>query len=169
MPSPQGRPVSPIRGGARGRDGAASRPTGSGDWAARAAESPTSPARASHTRQRLGKVAVGRRRRPPWVTLALTPRPKGWPQRAQTMRPAMDRSAFTAQLPQLGQAMNLPHLLGTWPMVAFFPGAARHRSPPSSRDSTGVLFVGLRRGHGKVLGGIGVWGAARGRGCWEIP
>ncbi len=80
---------------------------------ARAAETPTSPASANQSRQRLGNANRCRppRRRP--IRL-LAPRPSGWPQRAQIIRPAKPRSAFTAQLPQFGQAMR-GHTLGNPP------------------------------------------------------
>jgi hypothetical protein len=77
---------------------------GVGVWAARATEMPTRLANANQSLQRLGNAKPnGRRKRleaPPE-----TASPKGCPQRAQTIRPARPRSAFTAQLPQLGQAM----------------------------------------------------------------
>jgi hypothetical protein len=78
---------------------------GVGTWAARAAEIPTRLANDNQSLQRLGNAKPDDRRKrreaPPE-----TASPKGWPQRAQTMRPARPRSAFTAQLPQLGQAMR---------------------------------------------------------------
>ena len=89
------------------------RNSGVGPRAASTAETPTSPAKPTQTRQRLGKTSDARRRRR--VTLAETPRPRGWPQLAQIMRPARPRSAFTAQLPQLGQAMVTPTPPGTRP------------------------------------------------------
>ncbi len=89
------------------RMGGRSRKPGWGAWAARDAEIPTNTTNAHHSRQRLGQP------RPQCLLARLEgigrePSPNGEPQRAHTIRPARLRSALTAQLPQLGQAMA-PH------------------------------------------------------------
>ena len=101
-PPPEGHPCPRDEPGSR--LGTSLGP-GVGACAARATDTPTTVTKAHHNRQRLGKAKPHRR------PIRLegrdgTPCPKGAPQRAQTIRPARLRSAFTAQLPQLGQAIG---------------------------------------------------------------
>jgi DNA polymerase V len=95
LPSPEGRGVS--------GSGPSLRPD-PGARAARAAEIPTKATSAPQSRQRRGKPRLHPLLARP-DEAGLDPSPNGAPQRAQTMRPARLRSAFTAQLPQLGQAI----------------------------------------------------------------
>ena len=132
MPSPPGLAGLPCPDGVSCRlGGRGTRSAGDGARAASRAETPTNPVNPSQTRQRLGKTSAGRRRRLR-VRLAEAPRPRGWPQRAQIMRPARARSAFTAQLPQLGQAMVTPHP-PNHAIVTPLPGDGPDASPLRTR------------------------------------
>jgi len=104
MPSPPGAAGQGDLEGWPGSVGSTSLGPGVGAWAARAAEMPTKLANVNQSLQRLGNAKPDGRRKRLEAPLE-TARPKGWPQRAQTIRPARPRSAFTVQLPQLGQAM----------------------------------------------------------------
>jgi hypothetical protein len=115
MPSPPGLEGHPCLDGRAGSNSGPSLGPGLGACAARAAEIPTKATRAHQSRQRLGRP---KRHRLPvrlddaWRAAS----PNGEPQRAQTMRPAKLRSALTAQLPQLGQAIA-PHPLESMSML----------------------------------------------------